>query len=168
LKIYLFQQLVKDIADREHAEGLAKKRTADLEAVAQLSTRISAILEPEPLLQAVVNLSKEMYGLYHTQIYLVDHVTGDLNLAAGSGEIGTKMVAEGWKILKDSEYSVVAHAAREKQGIVVNDVGTTTDFLPNPHLPNTRSELAIPMLTSDTLLGILDVQSDTGFFHKKM
>lgn len=163
--LHLFQRLVMDIANRERAESLAKKRTADLEAVARLSTSISAILEPEPLLQAVVDLSKEMFGLYHTHIYVVNNNTGDLSLAAGAGEIGKKMVSEGWKILKDNEHSIVARAAREKQGIIINDVRNEIDFLPNPLLPDTRSELAIPMLTSGTMLGILDVQSDqVGYF----
>jgi GAF domain-containing protein len=54
----------------------------------------------------------------------------------------------------------VARAARERKGVIVNDVTQAPDFLPNPLLPDTRSELAVPMLAGGTLIGVFDIQSD--------
>jgi signal transduction protein with GAF and PtsI domain len=54
----------------------------------------------------------------------------------------------------------VARAARERKGVTVNDVTQEPDFLPNPLLPNTRSELAVPMIAGSNLIGVFDIQSD--------
>src|SRR6185503_16916745 len=58
------------------------------------------------------------------------------------------------------EQSLVARAAREQTGVTVNDVTQAPDFLPNPLLPNTRSELAVPMIVGNRVIGVFDVQSD--------
>jgi signal transduction histidine kinase len=54
----------------------------------------------------------------------------------------------------------VAQAARTLQGVIVNDVAATPAFMPNPLLPDTRSEMAIPMIVGNRVLGVLDVQAD--------
>ena len=138
----------------------AQKRAAELEAVAQVSTTASTLLEADKLLQAVADLAKKLFGLYHAHIYLLDGAQGQLRLAAGAGAVGEQMVTQGWSIPLDRERSLVARAARERQGVIVNDVRATPDFLPNPLLPNTRAEMAVPLLVGDQLLGVFDVQSD--------
>ena len=70
------------------------------------------------------------------------------------------MVAEGWSIEIDHKESIVARAARERKGLIVNDV-RSEGFLPNPLLPETRSEMAVPMTVGNRLLGVMDVQADT-------
>jgi GAF domain-containing protein len=70
------------------------------------------------------------------------------------------MVAEGRSIPLDRERSLVARAARTQAGVVVNDVTTDPDFLPNQLLPDTRSEMAVPMLVAGKVIGVLDVQSE--------
>jgi len=59
----------------------------------------------------------------------------------------------------DREQSLVARAAREQQGVTANDVTQTPDHLPNPLLPETRSELAVPMIIGDNVIGVFDIQS---------
>lgn len=70
------------------------------------------------------------------------------------------MVAEGRSISLDREQSLVARAARERKGVTVNDVTQAPDFLPNPLLPNTRSELAVPMIVGGNVIGVFDIQSE--------
>ena len=70
------------------------------------------------------------------------------------------MVAEGWSIPLDREQSLVARAARDRQGVTINDVQAEPGFMPNPLLPDTRSEMAVPMLVGDRVVGVLDVQAD--------
>src|SRR5262249_47444873 len=98
--------------------------------------------------------------LYHAHIYLLDDAGRYLILKAGAGEVGRLMKAEGRRIAVGNEHSLVARAGRTHEGVIVNDVTRAPDFLPNPHLPNTRSEMAIPMIVGERLVGILDVQSD--------
>lgn len=135
-------------------------RTRDLATVAEVGTATATILDSKRLLQEVVDLTKERFGLYHAHIYLLDDEGKNLVLAAGAGEAGRVMVAEGRSIPLDREQSLVARAARERKGVIVNDVTQAPDFLPNPLLPNTRSESAVPMIVGGNVIGVLDIQSD--------
>jgi GAF domain-containing protein/HAMP domain-containing protein len=148
---------------QETLQGLEERvatRTKDLATVAEVSTATATILESRRLLQEVVELTKERFNLYHSHIYLLDETGENLVLAAGAGEPGRIMVAEGRSIPVSREQSLVARAARERKGVTVNDVTQAPDFLPNPLLPNTRSELAVPMIVGSTLVGVFDIQSD--------
>jgi len=135
-------------------------RTKDLATVAEVGTVTSTILESNRLLQEVVNLTKERFNLYHSHIYLLDEEGKNLVLTAGAGEPGRIMAAERRSIPLNLEQSLVARAARERKGVIVNDVTEAPDFLPNPLLPDTRAELAVPMIVSNTLIGVFDIQSD--------
>ncbi len=149
-----------DVTEQKEAERQLRQRAAELQTVAEVSTSAATVLEPEELLQKVVDLTKEDFDLYHAHIYLIDDEGKALKLAAGAGEAGQQMVAEGWSIPANSETSLVARAYRSREGVIVNDVREAPDFLPNPHLSDTRAEMAVPMIVSDRVLGVLDVQSD--------
>ncbi|GIL11690.1 MAG: hypothetical protein BroJett038_04100 [Chloroflexota bacterium] len=165
--------LVEDVAKRvaqaldqfrafdqiKQAEAETRRRAAELQTVAEVSAATTTILNMDDLLLAVSDLTKERFNLYHAHIYLLDDLGENLVLAAGAGEAGRTMKAEGRSIRLDHPNSLVARAARDKQGVVVNDVTQTPDFLPNPLLPDTKAELAVPMLVGDQLIGVLDVQA---------
>ncbi|MFN2150939.1 MAG: GAF domain-containing protein, partial [Anaerolineales bacterium] len=136
-----------------------ERRSRQLQTVADVSTATSTILDTTELLQQVVDLTKEQFGLYHTHIYLLNEAGDALDLVAGAGETGRKMVAEGWQIPLNREQSLVARAARTRQGEVVNDVKADPHWFANPNLPETRSEMAVPLLVGERVLGVLDVQS---------
>lgn len=137
-----------------------RRRAAELATVAEVSTATSTILETKRLLQEVVDLTKERFNLYHSHIYLLDEEGKNLVLTAGAGEPGRIMVSEKRSIPLDREQSLVARAAREHQGVTVNDVTQDPDFLPNPLLPDTRSELAVPMIVGGNVIGVFDIQSE--------
>jgi GAF domain-containing protein len=128
--------------------------------VAEVSTATSTVLDVRNLLQEVVDLTKDRFNLYHSHIYLLDEQGENLVLASGAGEAGRQMVAQKRSIPLDREQSLVARAAREQKGVTVNDVTQAPDFLPNPLLPDTRSELAVPMMVAGNVIGVFDVQSD--------
>ena len=139
-----------------------QKRAAELATVATLSTAASNVLDPDQLLQSVVDLAKERFGLYHAHVYLVDEKGQTLLLAAGAGDVGRKMVADNWNIPLDHQSSIVADAARSRKSVIANDVYHDKDssFLSNRLLPDTRSEMAVPMIVGEKLMGVFDVQSD--------
>jgi putative methionine-R-sulfoxide reductase with GAF domain/HAMP domain-containing protein len=141
-------------------EGRVAARTKDLATVAEVGTATATILQTDKLLQAVVDLTKERFNLYHSHIYLLDQTGENLVLASGAGEAGRQMVAEGRSIPLNREQSLVARTARERKGVIVNDVTQAPDFLPNPLLPDTRSELAVPMIIGGNVIGVFDVQSE--------
>ena len=147
------------LEETERSRRQLNKRAAELETVAEVSTTATTVLETDKLLQSVVDLTKEKFELYHAHIYLLNEAKDTLVLTAGAGEVGAKMVAQGWKIPLDREQSLVARAARTRQGITVEDVQADPNFLPNELLPDTRSEMAIPLIVGDKVLGVLDVQA---------
>jgi signal transduction histidine kinase len=145
-----------------------EKRARELETVAVVSTTASTTLDPDELLLSVVNLTKERFNLYHAHIYLADESWNTLLLASGAGEIGKQMVMSGHAIPMNTEKSIVAHATRERAAHIVNDVRAEPDYLPNPYLPDTRSEMAVPMISGDKVIGVFDVQSDQiGYFSQE-
>src|SRR5512138_785997 len=148
------QEILVDLEKR------VAERTKALSSVAEVSTAVSTILETDKLLQQVVDLTKERFNFYHAHIYLLNEAGDTLVLASGAGEVGHQMVGEGRSISLDREQSLVARAAREKKGVTVNDVTTAPDFLPNPLLPATHSEMAVPMMIGDRVIGVFDVQSE--------
>ena len=151
-----------DISDRIRAQEAVAKRATELATVAQVSTTASTVLDPDRLLQSVVDLTKERFALYHAHIYLLSPEQNALVLTAGSGEVGREMLAEGWKIPVDHDLSIIADAYRRRQSVVANDVyhDKESTFLSNRLLPDTRSELALPLLVGDRVLGVFDVQSE--------
>ena len=140
-------------------EENVRKRTRDLEIASEVSRQIATVLDLNELLPYLANLTKDNFGLYHAHIYLLDDAAENLNLAAGAGKAGQQMVAEGHSISITSERSLVARAARNRSGVISNEVASDEDFLPNVLLPDTQAEMAVPMIIGQKLIGVLDVQS---------
>lgn len=152
-------------AASNEAQAALSRRAVELETVFRVSAAAATTLNVDTLLQTVVNMTKDNFDLYHAHIYLFNPVGGTLNLTAGAGKIGRDMVKQGWSIPLDRTDSIVAQAGRNRSGVIANNVQSAPEFLPNPLLPDTQSELAVPMLIGNRLLGVLDVQSDqVGFF----
>ena len=151
---------VIDINERREAQALVARRALELETVADVGTVAATILEPDELLQQVVELTKERFNLYHAHIYLLDEDKTALTLTNGAGEVGRTMVAEGRQIALSQEQSLVARAARTREGVIINDVQAESGFLPHRLLPDTRAEMAVPFIAGQQVLGVLDVQAD--------
>ena len=154
--------------DEQRAETEAQTLAADLQTVAEVSTAVATELDLDALLQNTVDKTRADFGLYHTHIYLLDEAGENLVLAAGAGDAGRVMQSRGHSIPISRRYSLVARCARSRQAVIANDVTQELDFLPNPLLPETRAEMAVPMVVGDTLIGVLDVQSErVGRFREK-
>jgi putative methionine-R-sulfoxide reductase with GAF domain len=156
-----FQQMAAQIQELVSGlEGRVEARTHDLQTVFDVGKQIGSILEVDRLLQDIVDLTKERFGLYHAHIYLLTDDRQTLNLTAGAGYVGRQMIAEKRRISIDNPDSIVASSARNQQSLVINDVNASGTFLPHPLLPNTQSELAVALVVRGQTLGVLDVQSD--------
>ncbi len=161
--VTLIETLGKQLASAIESIQLfdeTKRRAADLSTVAAVSTATSTMLDPDELLQTVVDITKERFNLYHAHVYLSDNSWNTLLLTAGAGDVGRQMLETSHAIQMNAERSLVARAAREKRTVIINNVQEEEDFLPNTLLPNTRAEMAVPMIVGDTVLGVFDVQSE--------
>ena len=137
-------------------------RTHGLEIIASLGERLNAILNLEELLAEVVNQVKDKLGYYHAHIYLLDDTGEKLVVAEGTGPAGVEMKTKGHNIPLDAPSSLVARAARTGQIVSVDNVRQTPDWLPNPLLPDTSAEMAVPITlgVEGQVVGVLDVQQD--------
>jgi GAF domain-containing protein len=142
-------------------EQQVASRTQRLELIAALGERLSAILSLEELLPEIVNQVKLSFDYYHVHIYLLDQAGKNLTVVAGIGEAGAKMINR-HSIPLNAPTSLVARAARTGQVVRVDNVREAEDWLPNPLLPDTFSEMAVPIVLGkeEQVVGVLDVQED--------
>lgn len=155
-----FLGLHNDVTERKRAESLLARQANELSTVARVGTTAATILDPDLLLQEVVDLTKTSFELYHAHIHLLNDSKDTLVLTAGAGEIGQKMVAEGRRIPLAAKGSLVATTARTRQGAIRNYDPPGEGFMPHPLLAETRCEMAVPIALGEEVLGILDVRSD--------
>jgi PAS domain S-box-containing protein len=153
---------VADVTPRKETELAFIRRVNELQTVAQVSTAAATILDPTRLLPEVVKLTQRRFGLYHVHVFLYDPLTEAVSIAACGWQKDNphEDTHEVRVIPLNQSQSLVVQAARTRQPIVVNDVHADPFWLPNPLLPATQAELAIPMIVGDTLVGVLDAQSD--------
>lgn len=138
--------------------GDLERRLVQIRAAADISRLITAELNPQILMQKVVDLIKERFELYYAGVFLMDETKRYAVLQTGTGEPGQKMVAEGHKLTVGGT-SMVGWATANRQARIALDVGQEAIRFNNPHLPRTRSELALPLLRGQEPIGALTIQS---------
>jgi GAF domain-containing protein len=148
-------RLEEQVAER--TEDLAR-RSAQLEAAAQVARDATGIRDMEQLLTETADLISDRFGFYHTGIFLIDEAGEHAVLRAASSEGGQRMLARGHRLQVGKE-GIVGHVTGAKRARIALDVGEDAVFFDNPDLPGTRSEVALPLRAGDVVLGVLDVQS---------
>ncbi len=146
--------------------GLGTQRKArQLEAAILINQAANTATSVSTLLNLTVERVQDVFGFYHVQVFLLDQLRSRDNprlsvarLEASTGRAGAALLARGHGLPVGSR-SVVGQATYYGQPVVVNDVQTSTVFHANELLPDTRAEVAIPLMIGDTVLGALDVQS---------
>ncbi|GJQ37385.1 MAG: hypothetical protein JETCAE01_33950 [Anaerolineaceae bacterium] len=138
--------------------SILDKRTAQLQAVAEVGKSIASYRNLSELLQRAAQLISDKFGFYHIGIFLLDDRKEFAILVASNSEGGKRML-EKRHALKVGETGIVGYVAENLRARIALDVGTDAVFFNNPDLPNTRSEMALPLVASGQILGVLDVQS---------
>jgi putative methionine-R-sulfoxide reductase with GAF domain len=137
-------------------ESRVAARTRALAVSADVSRRLSTILDRTQLVTAVVEQVREAFNYYHVHIYLMDEPGRTLLMAGGTGEAGQKMLAQSRNVPVGR--GLVGQSARDNSLILVPDVSRNPGWLPNPLLPETKAEIAAPIAIGEQVLGVLDVQ----------
>ncbi len=132
-----------------------QKRARQLETIGQVTRQITATLELPDLFDRVVQLIRESFGYYHVAIYTVDRDRRSVAFNASSSAGGQDVSPE-----VEWEQGLVGWVAAHGEPVTVNDVDNEPRYRCVDALEETRSELAVPVLLEDNLVGVLDVQSD--------
>ena len=145
-------------AERASLEQRVDERTAQIRTSAEVGRMAAASLDPERLLRTVVNLIADRFNYYYTAIYLIDEDGKYAVLREATGEAGQVLKERGYK-LEVGGKSMVGHAAAQRRARIASNVGEDAMYFDNPLLPRANSEIALPLVAGDRLLGVLDVQS---------
>ncbi|HWQ05516.1 MAG TPA: GAF domain-containing protein [Longilinea sp.] len=148
----------RDITAVKKAEELAQVRAQRLMTTSEIARDTSGLLDLEVLLKNAVNLVLDRFGFYHASIFLIDPLGENAILRESTGEAGLRMKTLGHKLAVGSS-SIVGQVTSRGEPLVVNEVRRYENYFPNPLLPDTRAEMAIPLKIGNRILGVLDVQS---------
>jgi GAF domain-containing protein len=146
-------------------ENRVSERTRELEhrskmlkAVAGAGKAITSFRDLSELLQQTAYLIHENFGFYHVGIFLLDEHKEYAVLSAANSEGGHRMLEKKHQ-LKVGETGIVGYVAQNARARIALDVGKDAVYFDNPDLPQTRSEMALPLIVGGQVLGALDVQS---------
>lgn len=129
-----------------------------LQAATEIARDISSALNLDELLLKAINLIRDRFNFYHASIFLIDPGEHSAVIREATGEAGAQLKRIGHKLAVGSK-SIVGFVAGKGEPLVVNDIKNDATHLPNPILPDTRAEAAIPLKIGERILGVLDVQS---------
>jgi PAS domain S-box-containing protein len=156
-------QLKRAAAEREQLLTTLERRSVQLQAAADVSSAASSMLDPNELIQKVVNLVRERFDLYYVGLFLVDQTSSRADkwavLRAGTGEAGRRMVKQRHELRVSEGHSMVGECIATGEARVEQDVSKAAVHRRNPLLPDTRSELALPLISRGEAIGALTVQS---------
>jgi GAF domain-containing protein/HAMP domain-containing protein len=139
-------------------EEQVRERTKQLTATNEVGRVASSILDPDRLLSNVANLITERFNFYYAAIYLLDPSGKWAELKEATGQAGN-VLKQNRHRLEVAGKSMVATCVRERTPRIAQNTAEEKQRFENPLLPYTRSEIALPLIVGDRVLGALDVQS---------
>lgn len=140
-------------------EKRVSERTRDLQTTIDVSQQVTTELNLTNLLSNITEITKQNFELYYVSVYLYDEANRIIRLAAGSGAIGNQMIKIGNDFSIDKVIGLVPNAAFKREVLIVQDTEKSDTHFANVLLPETRSEVAFPMIVGDKLIGVLNLHS---------
>ncbi len=158
-QISLEQRVSERTVELEVANQRNEQRAKQFESIAQASRVISQTQNLQDALPQIAQVISQQFNYYHVGIFLIDAKKDYAVLSAANSEGGQRMLDRGHK-LRVGQVGIVGYVAESAKPRIALDTGEDAIYFNNPDLPETRSEMALPLLQSDgQLIGILDIQS---------
>ncbi|HEX5943326.1 MAG TPA: GAF domain-containing protein, partial [Anaerolineales bacterium] len=149
-------KLEQRVADRTKD---LESQTLRLRVAAEIARDAASARDLNELLTRAADLILNRFGFYHIGIFLLDNNKEYAVLVASPTEAGRQMMENNHR-LRVGEVGIVGRASVTGEPRVALDTGSDIAFFNNPYLPNTRSEMALPLKVENNIIGVLDVQSD--------
>lgn len=154
----LEQRVAERTAELEAELRRGERRSRQYEAVTKVGQAINSIQNLQELLPQITDVISRQFGFYHVGIFLNDAANQYAVLSAANSEGGKRMLQRGHQ-LKIGEQGIVGYATGTGEPRIALNVGEDVVFFNNPDLPETHSEMALPLKVSGNIIGALDVQS---------
>ncbi len=135
---------------------VTRRDLKEINSLYRVNQGLASSLDPDQVMKDVVDLLKDNFGYYHVQSYLVDSESHDAVASHGSGIIGDQLREQAYRLPNGD--GIIGHVVETGQPFVTNDVEDVVFFKRNPFLPDTTSELTVPIKTENRVLGALDIQ----------
>jgi len=158
LRTTLEERVRERTVELENANQINEKRARQFSAVAQVMSAVSSVQLLDDLLPLITRVISEQFNVYHTGVFLLDDKKELATLRAANSEGGQRMLARKHS-LPVGQTGIVGYVAATGQPRIALDVGSDSAYFDNPDLPETHSEIALPLRYAGQIIGVLDVQS---------
>jgi GAF domain-containing protein len=152
-------ELAERTVQLELANIRTQKRAAQLQAISEVARVIAQVRKLNDLLPRIVKVISEQFDFYHTGIFLTDEADQYAILSAASSQGGKHMLSRGYR-LKIGAPGMVGYVTATGNARIALDTDEGIQSLNNPDLPNTHSEMAVPLMSGSKIIGALDIQSE--------
>jgi PAS domain S-box-containing protein len=152
--------VARDITERKKSEEAIRRRNEYLAVSAEIGKLVTSTLDLNSIFARTVNLVSERFHFYHAGIFIVEETGFNAALREATGDAGREM-KEKKHILQVNDKSIVGKVTMDGQAVIVNDVTANPLHRPNPLLPETRAEAAIPLRIGSRVIGAIDIQAKT-------
>jgi GAF domain-containing protein len=139
--------------------SILERRVTQLKTAAEITKSISSIVDPQLLIRQVSDAVRERFTLYYVGVFLIDPMKEFAVLQYGTGEAGRKMMANRHRLAVGG-YSMIGWTTHTRKARIALDIGAEAVHFDNPLLPETRSELALPIATTSNIYGAMTIQSE--------
>jgi GAF domain-containing protein len=154
----LEERVSQRTAELERSNRRHQRRVSQFEAISQVTRVITSIQDLDTLLPYITQVISEHFNVYHTGIFLLDRPREYAALRAANSDGGRRMLMRGHK-LRVGQIGIVGYVTATGQARIALDVGSDATYFDNPDMPETRSEIALPLRYAGQVIGALDVQS---------
>jgi PAS domain S-box-containing protein len=141
--------------DNARLMALTRTNLTETETLYRINQDLAASADPPQMMRDVVTLLQKAFDYFYVQIYIRDPETGDFVVRADSGKIGQRILDQGYHVPPGE--GIIGYVAETGLPFFTNDVDEVAFRIQDPLLPETKSQLVVPIRTGGQLLGVLDI-----------
>lgn len=159
LRASLEERVHERTLELEKTNLTSEKKARQFKAVAEVMSAVSSVQSLDEVLPLITGVISQQFGVYHVGIFLLDESGESAILRAANSEGGKRMLARKHS-LPVGQTGIVGFVTATGQPRIALDVGADSVYFDNPDLPETHSEIALPLRYGGQIIGALDVQSE--------